>query len=29
LRHCDRIVELANSGIKAIGGYEQIIRRTA
>jgi len=29
LRNCDRIVELANGGIKAIGGYEQMIRRAA
>jgi ATP-binding cassette subfamily B protein len=27
LRKCDRIVELANGGIKAVGGYEQMIRR--
>jgi len=27
LRNCDLIVELANGGIKAIGGYEQMIRR--
>jgi ATP-binding cassette subfamily B protein len=29
LRNCDRIVELANGGIKAIGDYEQMIRRAA
>jgi ABC-type bacteriocin/lantibiotic exporter with double-glycine peptidase domain len=29
LRNCDCIVELANGGIKAIGGYEQMIRRAA
>jgi len=29
LRNCDRIVELANGGIKAIGGYEQMIRRVS
>jgi ABC-type multidrug transport system fused ATPase/permease subunit len=29
LRNCDRIVELANGGIKAIGGYEEMIRRAA
>ena len=29
LRNCDRIVELANGGIKAIGGYEQMILRAA
>jgi ABC-type bacteriocin/lantibiotic exporter with double-glycine peptidase domain len=29
LRNCDRIVELANGGIKAIGSYEQMIRRAA
>jgi ATP-binding cassette subfamily B protein len=29
LRNCDLIVELANGGIKAIGGYEQMIRRAA
>jgi ATP-binding cassette, subfamily B, bacterial PglK len=29
LRNCDRIVELANGGIKAVGGYEQMIRRAA
>jgi ABC-type multidrug transport system fused ATPase/permease subunit len=29
LRNCDRIVELANSGIKAIGGYEQMMLRAS
>ena len=29
LRNCDRIVELAHGGIKAVGGYEQMIRRAA
>ena len=29
LKNCDQIVELANSGIKAVGGYEQMIRRAA
>ena len=29
LRNCDRIVELANGGIKAIGGYEQMMRTAA
>jgi ABC-type multidrug transport system fused ATPase/permease subunit len=29
LKNCDQIVELANGGIKAVGGYEQMIRRVA
>jgi ATP-binding cassette subfamily B protein len=29
LRNCDRIVELADGGIKAIGSYEQMILRAA
>jgi ATP-binding cassette subfamily B protein len=29
LRNCDRIVELSNGGIKAIGGYEQMVHRAA
>jgi ATP-binding cassette subfamily B protein len=29
LRNCDRIVELATGGIKAMGGYEQMMRRAA
>jgi ATP-binding cassette, subfamily B, bacterial PglK len=29
LRNCDLIVELANGGIKAVGGYEQMMRRAA
>ncbi len=29
LRNCDHIVELANGGIKTVGGYEQMIRRVA
>lgn len=29
LKNCDRIVELANGGIKAVGDYEQMIRRAA
>jgi ABC-type multidrug transport system fused ATPase/permease subunit len=29
LKNCDQIVELANGGIKAVGGYEQMIRRAA
>ena len=29
LKNCDQIVELASGGIKAIGGYEQMIRRAA
>jgi ATP-binding cassette subfamily B protein len=29
LKNCDQIVELANGGIKAIGGYEQLIKTAA
>ena len=29
LKNCDQIVELADSGIKAVGGYEQMMRRAA
>lgn len=29
LKNCDQIVELADGGIKAVGGYEQMIRRAA
>ena len=29
LRNCDQIVELANGGIKAVGDYEQMVRRAA
>jgi len=29
LKNCDQIVELANGGIKAVGGYEQMMRRAA
>ena len=29
LKNCDQIVELANGRIKALGGYEQMIRRVA
>ncbi len=29
LKNCDQIVELANCGIKAVGGYEQMMRRAA
>jgi ABC-type multidrug transport system fused ATPase/permease subunit len=29
LRNCDRIVELANGGIKAVGGYDQMMCRAA
>jgi len=29
LKNCDQIVELANCGIKAVGGYEQMMRRVA
>lgn len=29
LKNCDLIVELANGGIKAVGGYEQMTRRAA
>jgi ABC-type multidrug transport system fused ATPase/permease subunit len=29
LKSCDQIVELANGAIKAVGGYEQMIRRAA
>ena len=29
LKNCDQIVELANGGIKAVGDYEQMVRRAA
>lgn len=29
LKNCDQIVELANGGIKAVGAYQQMIRRVA
>ena len=29
LKNCDQIVELAKGGIKAVGGYEQMVRRAA
>ena len=29
LKNCDQIVGLANGGIKAVGGYEQMVRRAA
>ncbi len=29
LKNCDQIVELANGGIKAVGGYEQMMQRAA
>jgi len=29
LKNCDQIVELANGGINAVGGYEQMMRRAA
>ena len=29
LKNCDQIVELASGGIKAVGGYEQMMRRAA
>ncbi len=29
LKNCDQIVELANGGIKSVGGYEQMVRSAA
>jgi len=29
LKNCDQIVELASGGIKAVGGYEQMMRGAA